>query len=110
MSLIKAIGIDLAKSVFSTHGVDSHEKCQLLKAVNRNKLLAQIVKLPPCLIGMEACSVAHCWAREFIKLRHEVRIMALKLVIPYRHNEKMMPTTPKPFMRRLLVPKRGLSR
>ena len=88
MSLIKAIGIDLAKSVFSIHGVDKHDKCKLRKTVKRNKLLAEIAKFPPCIIGMQACSGPHYLAREFIKLGFDVRIMASKFVIPYRQNEK----------------------
>lgn len=88
MYSIKAVGIDLAKSVFSIHGIDQHDKCKLRKTVKRNKLLAEIAKLPPCIIGMEACSSAHYWARVFTKLGHDVRIMASKFVIPYRQNEK----------------------
>ncbi|ATD00659.1 hypothetical protein PSPO_b0684 [Pseudoalteromonas spongiae UST010723-006] len=68
MSLIKVVGIDLAKYVFSIHGVDEHSKCKLCKTIKRNNLLAEITKLPPCLIGMEACSSAHYWARAFTKL------------------------------------------
>ena len=85
---IKALGIDLAKLVFSIHGVDANDKCKLRKTIKRNNLLAEVAKLPPCIIGMEACSGAHYWAREFTKLGHEVRIMASKFVIPYRQNEK----------------------
>ena len=59
MSLIKAIGIDLAKSIFSIHGVDKHDKCKFRKTDKRNKLLAEVAKLPPCIISMEACSGAH---------------------------------------------------
>lgn len=88
MTSIKAVGIDLAKLVFSIHGVDKHSKCKLRKTIKRNKLLAEVAKLPPCIIGMEACSGAHYWAREFTKLGHDVRIMAVKFVIPYRQNEK----------------------
>ena len=88
MSLIKAIGIDLAKLVFSIHGVDEHDKCKLRKTIKQNKLLAEIVKYTPCIIGMEAWSGAHYWAREFTKLGFDVRIMASKFVIPYRQNEK----------------------
>jgi len=88
MSLIKVVGIDLAKLVFSIHGVDQHGKCKLRKTVKRNKLLAEIAKLPKCIIAMEACSGAHYWAREFKKLGHDVRIIASKFVIPYRQNEK----------------------
>lgn len=44
--------------------------------------------LAPCLIGMEACSGAHHWAREFEKLGHTVRLMAPKFVAPYRLSGK----------------------
>jgi len=88
VSLIKALGIDLAKIVFSIHGVDTKNKCKLRKTAKRNKLLAEIAKLPPCIIAMKVCSGAHYWAREFTKLGHDVRIMASKFVIPYRKNEK----------------------
>ena len=88
MSLIKVVGIDLAKLVFSIHGVDEHGKCKLRKTIKRNKLLAEVSPLPKCIIGMEACSGSHYWARELTKLGHDVRIMASKFVIPYRQNEK----------------------
>lgn len=88
MSLIKVVGIDLAKLVFSIHGVDEHGKCKLRKTIKRNNLLAEVAQLPKCIIGMEACSGSHYWAREFTKLGHDVRIMASKFVIPYRQNEK----------------------
>lgn len=88
MSLIKVVGIDLAKLVFSIHGVDEHGKCKLRKTIKRNKLLAEVAQSPKCIIGMEACSGSHYWAREFTKLGHDVRIMASKFVIPYRQNEK----------------------
>ena len=88
MSLIKVVGIDLAKYVFSIHGVDIYGKCKLRKTIKRNKLLAEIASIAPCIVAMEACSGAHYWAREFTKLGHDVRIMASKFVIPYRQNEK----------------------
>ncbi len=52
--------------------------------VKRDALLALIAKLPPCLIGMEACSGAHHWARQFQAFGHTVRLMAPKFVAPYR--------------------------
>lgn len=88
MSTIQTIGIDLAKNVFSIHGVDAYGKCVLRKTVKRNKLLEIFANLPPCLVGMEACSGAHHWAKELSKLGHTPRIMASKFVIPYRQNEK----------------------
>jgi transposase len=52
--------------------------------VRREGLLELIAALPPCTIGMEACSGAHHWARLFQPYGHTVRLMAPKFVIPYR--------------------------
>lgn len=82
---IIAIGVDLAKNVFAVHGVDETGKAALIKpSVRREALLELIAKMPPCLIGMEACSGAHYWARQFQKFGHTVRIIAAKFVAPYR--------------------------
>lgn len=86
---IVSVGIDLAKDVFAVHGVDESGKPALVRPnVPRGKLLEPIASLPPCLIGMEACSGAHHWAREFAKFGHTVRLMAPKFVIPYRLSGK----------------------
>jgi len=85
---VSAIGIDLAKNSFSLHGSDERGKVFLKKTVTRNKLLLTLANVPPCLVGMEACSGAHYWAREIRKLGHEVRIMAPKFIIPYRKGGK----------------------
>lgn len=79
------IGIDLAKNVFAVHGVDEHGKPALVwPKVTRDKLHERVAALPPCTIGMEACSGAHHWARLFGDLGHTVRLMAPKFVAPYR--------------------------
>jgi len=86
---VATIGIDLAKNVFAVHGVDETGQPALVRPrVARARLLELIAALPPCLIGMEACSGAHHWAREFIKLGHTVRLIAPKFVVPYRLSGK----------------------
>jgi len=86
---IVSVGIDLAKNVFAVHGVDESGKPALVRPnVPRAKLLELIASLPPCHIGMEACSGAHHWAREFQAFGHTVRLMAPKFVIPYRLSGK----------------------
>jgi transposase len=80
---IKRIGIDLAKQVFQLHGVDSHEKAVLRKKLKREQMLPFFRDLPPCLIGIEACSGAHYWARELQKLGHTVKLIAPQFVKPY---------------------------
>lgn len=88
MSII-TVGIDLAKNVFAMHGVNEFGKAELIKPrVARDQLLKLIAKLPPCLIGMEACSGAHHWARVFAQYGHTVRLIAPKFVVPYRLSGK----------------------
>ena len=88
MSII-AIGIDLAKNVFAVHGVNQGGGVELRQPkVGRAKLNAMIAALAPCVIGMEACSGAHHWARQFQAHGHTVRLMAPKLVTPYRMSGK----------------------
>ena len=88
MSII-TVGIDLAKKVFAVHGVDANGKAVVVKPkVTREQLLPLIVPLPPCLIGMEACSGAHHWARLFRQHGHTVKLMAPKFVTPYRMSGK----------------------
>ena len=88
MSIV-TVGIDLAKNVFAVHGVDEAGKPALVRPnVARGKLLELIASLPPCLIGMEACSGAHHWARLFAVHGHTVRLMAPKFVVPYRLSGK----------------------
>lgn len=82
---ITTVGIDLAKNMFAVHGVDQNGKTVLVKPrVTRAALPELIASLPPCVIGMEACSGAHYWARLFQQYGHDARLMAPKFVSPYR--------------------------
>ena len=82
---IITVGIDLAKHIFALHGVDHDGKAVLVKPrVARDQLAALIAQLPPCLIGMEACTGAHHWARLFRQHGHTVKLIAPKFVAPYR--------------------------
>ena len=83
------VGIDLAKNVFALHGVNQAGKAELVRpAVARARLNEMVAALPPCAVGMEACSGAHHWARLFTAHGHTVRLMAPKLVSPYRMSGK----------------------
>jgi transposase len=83
------VGVDLAKNVFAVHGVNEAGRAELVRpAVPRGKLLEVVAALAPCTIGMEACTGAHHWAREFQALGHTVRQMAPKFVAPYRMSGK----------------------
>jgi len=85
---VTTVGIDLAKKVFAIHGVDGAGRVVLRRTVKREELVELVAGLSPCLIGMEAGSGAHQWARRFQTLGHTVRLMAAKFVTPYRRNGK----------------------
>jgi transposase len=73
LSSVTRVGLDLAKNVFQVHAVDAKGGVVVAKAIKRGQLLAFFRSLPSCLIGIEACSSAHHWARELIKLGHRVK-------------------------------------
>jgi transposase len=85
---IKTIGLDIAKNVFQLHGVDGNGKTVLRKQLKRDKLLEYFANLLPCLIGLEACSGAHYWVRELIKLGHDARLISPQFVKPYVKGHK----------------------
>jgi transposase len=80
---VSIIGLDLAKHVFQVHGVDAEGRVVVRKALRRSQVLPYFAKLPPCLIGIEACGTSHHWARELLALGHEVRLMPPAYVKPY---------------------------
>jgi transposase len=88
MNAVSTLGIDLAKNTFSVHGVDAEGVVTVRRTISRAKLGELVARLPPCLIGMEACSGAHEWARRFSAIGHTVKLMAPKFVTPYRKSGK----------------------
>lgn len=88
MSNITVIGLDLAKNIFQVHGINAAGDVLVRKQLKRQQVLTYFAKLPPCLIGMEACLSTHYWAREISKLGHVVRAMPPTLVKPYVRGNK----------------------
>ena len=80
---ISTIGLDLAKNVFQVHGISATGEVVIRKALRRSQMLPFFEKLPPCLVGAEACGTSHHRARELTKLGHEVRLMPAAYVKPY---------------------------
>ena len=72
---VTPVGLDLAKHVFQAHAVDASGQIVVRKALRRSQMLPFFTRLPPCLVGMEACGTSHHWARELMRLCHEVRLM-----------------------------------
>ena len=77
---VRILEIDLAKNVFSVHGVDDRGKAALHR-VPRRRQSSFTAQLPPCLVGMEACGSARYCTREITKCGHEVRLMSRRLAL-----------------------------
>jgi len=88
MQTITTIGLDIAKSVFQVHGVDAEGNAILRRQLKRRYVLAFFQKLPPCLVGIEACASSHHWSRELQALGHTVRLMPPAYVKPYVKRHK----------------------
>lgn len=85
---LSTLGIDLAKNVFVLHGVAQNGKTVLRKKLTRLQFVPFIIKLQPCLIGMEACAASHHYARLFLQHGHQVRLMPPQYVKPYVKTNK----------------------
>ena len=88
MGDVITIGVDLAKSVFQVHGIDAEGSIVVRRQLRRHQVVPFFEKLPPCLVGMEACATSHHWAREFEQLGHRVRLMPPRYVKAYVKNQK----------------------
>ncbi|MGY3613940.1 IS110 family RNA-guided transposase [Bradyrhizobium sp. USDA 10063] len=83
MKDVTTIGLDLAKQVFQVHGADAEGAPQFNRKLRRADVLRFFEKLPPCLVGMEACASAHYWAREIAALGHDVKLLPPQYVKPF---------------------------
>ena len=88
MQVITTIGLDIAKSVFQVHGVDAGGQVVMRRQLKRRYVLTFFQKLPPCLVGIEACASSHHWSRELQTLGHKVRLMPPAYVKPYVKRQK----------------------
>ena len=88
MQTVTTIGLDIAKSVFQVHGVDAAGQVVVRRQLKRRYVLAFFEKLPPCLIGVDACASSHHWSSELRALGHKVRLMPPAYVRPYVKRQK----------------------
>ena len=88
MQSITTIGLDIAKSVFQVHGVDTAGQVVVRRQLRRRQVLSFFQNLPPCLVGIEACASSHHWSRELQALGHTVRLMPAAYVKPYVKRHK----------------------
>lgn len=88
MSAVVTIGLDIAKQVFQVHGVDAEGAVVVRRKLRRGEVHAFFERLPPCLIGLEACATSHHCARVLSSLGHDVRLMPAAYVKPYVKRQK----------------------
>ena len=88
MQAVTTIGLDIAKSVFQVHGIDAEGRVIIRRQLKRRYVLAFFQKLPPCLVGIEACATSHHWSRELRALGHTARLMPPTYVKPYVKRQK----------------------
>lgn len=88
MQAVTTIGLDIAKSVFQVHAVGAGGEVVIRRKLKRRYVLMFFQKLPPCLVGIEACASSHYWSRELAALGHTVRLMPPAYVKPYVKRQK----------------------
>ena len=88
MNEITTVGLDLAKRVVSVCGEDGSGHMVFQRTLRREAVLSWFALRPPCLVGMEACSSAHWFARELAALGHTARIIAPEFVRSFRLSGK----------------------
>ena len=90
MNKLSRVGIDLAKNIFQLHGVDRHGKAIWRRRLPRDRWLQTLIEKvePGCVIGMEACTGAHHWARQLQAKGFTVKLIAPQFVKPYVKSNK----------------------
>jgi transposase len=84
MSEITTVGVDLAKEVIVVCGGNSAGRVVLRKQLGFAGFAQWAANIAPCVIGMEACSSAHHWARVLERMGHTPRLLAAEHVAPFR--------------------------
>jgi transposase len=85
---IRAIGIDLGKTLFHLVAVDAGGNVVVRKRCSRKQLLTYTANIKVGLIGMEACSGSHFLGRALREQGHDVRLIPAQYVKPYVKTNK----------------------
>ena len=85
---LTAIGVDIGKDIFHIVGFGADGKIALRRKIKRLALAETFKKLPPCIVGMEACLSAHFVSRTLRALGHEPRIIPAIYVKPFVKGQK----------------------
>ena len=85
---LAVIGIDIGKEVFHIVGLGVDGKIAFRRKIRRLGLKDAFEKLPPCIVGMEACLSAHFVSRLLRALGHKPRIIPAIYVKPFVKGQK----------------------
>src|ERR1700720_4409207 len=85
---LAVVGIDIGKDVFHLVGFGADGKIAFRRRIRRPGLKDVFEKLPPCIVGMEACLSAHFVRRALRALGHKPRIIPAIYVKPFVKGQK----------------------
>ena len=85
---LAVIGVDIGKEVFHIVGLGVDGKIAFRKKIRRLGFEDAFEKLPPSIVGMEACLSAHFVSRVLRRLGHEPRIIPAIYVRPFVKGQK----------------------
>jgi transposase len=88
ISPLASIGIDIGKEVFHIVGFSTDGRIAFRRKIKRLALVETFKKLPPSVVGMEACLSAHFVSRALRQLGHEPRIIPAIYVKPFVKGQK----------------------
>ena len=87
-SALSSVGIDIGKDLFHVVGLGTDGKIAFRWKLRRLSFADAFKKLPPCVVGMEACLSAHFVSRTLRALGHEPRIIPAIYVKPFVKGQK----------------------
>ena len=85
---LASIGIDIGKEVFHVVGFGADGKIAFRRKIKRLALVETFRRLPPSVVGMEACLSAHFVSRALRQLGHQPRIIPAIYVKPFVKGQK----------------------
>lgn len=85
---VHTIGLDISKNVMQVHGANLAGATMRCRRLKRKQVIEFFFRLPPCLVAIEACAGSHYWARELLKLGHQVKLIPAQYVKPFVRRSK----------------------
>jgi transposase len=88
MAEIAVVGLDIGKRLFHVVGMDQAGRVVLRRRCSRSQVFALFERLPPALVGMEACASAHSLGRTIRDLGHDARLIPAQFAKPFLKSRK----------------------